>query len=135
MADESLLERLTQLKRMVDKALADSPIGDDASSLALLDAYSRIRAEVAEFVYSLGAKSWDLTDENYGRDSPTEASFGWAFPYLPGRKRDPSEAESNLRRLGDWLQHLIDVETLAQQWGGTKKAYRAARLQLDRTSQ
>ena len=88
MADESLLERLTQLKGMVDKALADSPIGDDASSPALLDAYWRIHAEVAEFVDSLGAKSWDLIDEKYGLDSPTEASSRWAFPYLPRRQRD-----------------------------------------------
>lgn len=131
MADESLLERLVHLKSMVDEVLGDPPIGDDASSPALLDAYMRIRREVGTFVSSLGADDQEnLGGESDSYESALDRDFGRSFPYLRGRARDPAEAEFNLRRLGDWLQHLIEVETLAQQWGGTGKAYKAAHLQL-----
>lgn len=117
---------------MVDEALGDPPTDDDASSPALLDAYMRIRREVGTFVSSLGADDQEnVTGESDDLDPPLEWNFGRAFPYLPGRKRDPSEAGFELRRLGDWLQHLIEVETLAQRWGGSRKAYRAAHVQLD----
>jgi hypothetical protein len=129
--DESLVERLVQLKSMVDEVVGDPSIDDDASSLALLDAYMRIRVEVESFVYSLGEEQENLAGESAGLDSPLEWNFDHAFPYLPGRHRDPSEAGFKLRRLGDWLQHLIDVETLAQQWGGSRKAYRAAHVHFD----
>jgi hypothetical protein len=116
---------------MVDDALGDSPTADNASSLALLDAYMQIVAEVWLFVSSLDEDvQWNLTGGGSGFDPPLAWNFGWNFGYLGGRDRDPSEAEVDLRRLGDWLQHLIDTETLAQQWGGSRKAYRGAHLQL-----
>jgi hypothetical protein len=131
MADESLLECLVQLKGKVDKAMGDPPIDADASSPALLDAYVRIRAEVRSFVSSLDDEDQiNLCGDDGLHSNPLDSAVE-AFPYLRA-ERDASKAEVELRALGDWLQDMIEVETLAQQWGGSRKAYRAAHVQLDR---